>query len=441
MKVHTLGRSIAILLLGTLASWTPLAAVAQQPTCDSTTTTLCITISTVNGDGTPFMTTLTGGAAVNLDADSPVGGPVNYGVFTIARCSGCAGRARAFVSVGSIDKLVLTDAQITNTSGTPQTLTITVFSGPLAVSGPAGDYPYAVELSGTFTAPLGAGPATDPANHIDVKATTSVNSFCDGPCAPVSIDNPALDPGEDPTVFPGTDKYSLIAPPFLAAGLPQFAPKEQQIITCNNVVNVDTGNLCQPALGLSINVSLKSRNSARLPGSIGAFHVASRCDPDSGDPALLNGCTIMADLFASLGPRGFKVYDVRMEPSPGTQLVDFRFGTPNSTGAWVTRRGGDDDDDRDDGNVSKTRVRLASNGSGEVRASGLCPASGCPSSNVLPVHVYCGQNAKSVGDTALQLNAKGDGRATLSFSLPCLDPAVLIMDPSDASWVAAPAIF
>jgi hypothetical protein len=422
MKVHALGRSIAILLLGTLASWTAQA--------------VNVTLTTVNADGTPFSVTLTGGATVNLDADTPTGGPVSYGVFTIARCAGCSGRARVFVSEGSIDKLVLTDAQITNTSGTPQTLTITVDSGLLSVSGPAGDYPYAVELSGTFTAALGAGPATDPANQIQVTATTNGN--CDGPCM---IDNPALDPGEtDPvTGISNPSKYSLVAPPFLSAGVASYAPKEQQIISCGSF-NVDTGGVCQPQLGLSINVSLKSRNSARLPGSIGAFHVPSRCDPDSGDPALLKGCTIMADFFASLGPKGFKVYDVRMEPSPGTQLVDFRFGTPNSTSAWVTRRGGDDDDDRDDGNVSKTRVRLSSNGSGEVRASGLCPASGCPSSNMLPVHVYCGQNSRSVGDTALQLNARGDGRATLSFSLPCVDPAVLIMDPTDASWVAAPAI-
>jgi hypothetical protein len=431
MKVHKLVRAIATVLLSTLASWTAQAA---------TITGLTVTITTVNADGTPLSVTLTGAATVSLDSDTggPLGGPggaVSYGVFTIAKCAGCSGRARVFVSEGSIDKLVLTDAVITNTSGTPQTLTITVDSGLLSVSGPPGDYPYAVELSGTFTAPLGAGPAIDPTNQITVKATTNGN--CDGPCM---IDNPAIDPGEtDSSGFVNSSKYSLVAPPFLSAGVASYAPKEQQIISCGSS-NVDTTTPCQPQLGLSINVTLKSRNSARLPGSIGAFHVTSPCDPDSGDPALLKGCTIMADFFASLGPKGFKVYDVRMEPSPGTQLVDFRFGTPNSTSAWVTRRGGDDDDDRDDGNVSKTRVRLSSNGSGEVRASGLCPASGCPSSNVLPVHVYCGQNSRSVGDTALQLNARGDGRATLSFSLPCVDPAVLIMDPSDGSWVAAPAI-
>jgi hypothetical protein len=147
----------------------------------------------------------------------------------------------------------------------------------------------------------------------------------------------------------------------------------------------------------------------------------------------------MADFFGSLGPKGFKVYDVRLEPSPGTQLVDFRFGTQNSTEAWTTRRGGDDDDDRPDGNISKTRVRLLSNGSGEVQANNLCPVSGCTAA-ILPVHVYCGASSRSVGDAALQLNKNGDGKASLSFSIPCVDPAVLIMDESDSSWVAAPAI-
>lgn len=432
MKVHTIVRSIVILLLGTLASW---AAHASNITVTLYLVDNSTTPATVTQIGNP----LTGAGVVNLDADP--GQPVaTYGPFTITRCLGCAGRARIFVSEGSIDKFVFTDAQITNTSGGPASLQIVASSGLLSVSGPAGDYPYAVELSGTFTAPLGAGLATDPINHIDVTATTNAN--CDGDCV---IDNPVLDPGEidNGFGFPSPNRYSLVAPPFLGAGAASYAPKEQQIFTCNNVFNPDTGssNLCQPALTLIVNLTLKSRHAARLPGSIGAFHVPTRCDPDSGDPALLKGCTIMADFFASLGPKGFKVYDVRLEPSPGTQLVDFRFGTPNSTAAWVSRRGGDDDDDDGgDGNVSKTRVRLMSNGSGEVRASGLCPASGCPSSNVLPVHVYCGQNARPVGDTALQLNARGDGRVTLSFGVPCVDPAVLIMDPSDASWVAAPAI-
>jgi hypothetical protein len=148
----------------------------------------------------------------------------------------------------------------------------------------------------------------------------------------------------------------------------------------------------------------------------------------------------MAEFFASLGPKGFKVYDVRMEPSPGTARdVDFR--TPpvrNSPDAWRSKRGDGDDDDAD-GNISNTRVRLETNGAGEVKARGLCPVDGCPSSNNLPVRVYCGTTVTF--ETVLHLNQKGDGRAKVIFSLPCPDPAVLVMDPTDQHWVAAPAIF
>jgi hypothetical protein len=442
MKVQTLGRSIALLLFGTLASWTAQADTIQG---------LTVTITTVNADGTGFSTTLSGGATVNLDSDSPVGAAKSYGVFTIARCSGCAGRARVSISEGSIDKLVFTDAQITNMSSVPQTITVTVSSGPLSVSGPAGTYPYAVELSGLYVAPLGTGSAIDAANQIQVAATATVNRSIPGceiecPNPNVMIDNPVLDPGEtaDSTGNPSPNKYSLVAPPFAAAGLAQFATKEQHNIFCSTIPDPNNGDasLCQPALQLSVPISVKGRQAVRLPGSIGAFHVPQRCDPDS-NPPLLKGCEIMADFFASLGPKGFKVYDVRLEPSPGIQRnVDFRLGTPNSTDTWVTRRGDDDGDDDDHGNngvVSNTRVRLSTNGSGDVRASGLCPASGCPSSNVLPVRVYCGRDIIAV--TALRLNRRGDGKADLGFSTPCPDPAVLIMDPFDDSWVAAPAIF
>jgi len=438
MKLHTLARSLAILLLGMLASLPARALVIDTSGCVEVTG-LCVTISTVDANGKGVSVSLTpqnGGATVNLDSDTggPNGGPggaVNYGVFSIARCSGCLGRARIFVTEGSIDKLVFTDATITNTTTgvtlPPQTLNVTVSSGLLSVSGPAGDYPYATELTGTFSAPFGTGSTLDGIDLITVTATTNGN--CEGPCM---IDSPALDPGET-----SPSQYSLIAPPFFTSSVASYGPKEYQNLPCG-FISVDGSSPCQPNLGLSANFTLKSRHSAKIQGSIGAFHVTSPCEPESGDPAKIKGCQIMADFFATLGPKGFKVYDVRMEPSPGTRLVDFRFGTPNSTDAWTTRRGGDDDHDSDDGNISKTRVRLLSNGSGEVHASGLCRASGC-SATILPVHVYCGQS-QSVGDAALQLSSKGDGKATLGFSIPCVDPAVLIMDESDSSWVAAPAI-
>jgi len=430
---------MAILLLGMLASW-PARALLIDSGCGEVQG-LCVTISTVDANGTAFSVSAvpdSGSATVNLDSNTggPNGGPggaVNYGIFSIARCAGCAGRARVFVSEGSIDKLVFTDATITNNitgvTVPAKTLTITVNSGLLSVSGPAGDYPFATELTGTFSAPLLTGSTLDGIDQMKVTATTNGN--CDGPCM---IDSPALDAGET-----SPSQYSLVAPPFLSSGVASYAPKEQQNISCG-FSNFDGGSSpCQPSLGLGVGFTLKSRHSAKIQGSIGAFHVTSLCEPDSGDPARIKGCQIMADFFASLGPKGFKVYDVRMEPSPGTRLVDFRFDASNSSDVWVSRRGGDDDHDSDDGNISKTRARLLSNGSGEVHASGLCPASGCPASSVLPVRVYCGGD--NVSTTALQLDKHGDGKATVSFGLPCVDPAVLIMDPNNGStWVAAPAI-
>lgn len=440
MKVQILWRSLAILLLGMLASW-PARALVIDTGC-SGVTGLCVTISTVNADGTAFSVSAVpapGGATINLDSDTGgpnggPGGPVKYGIFTIARCSGCACRARVFVSEGSIDKLVLTDAVITNTNLSTtlpaKALTITVNSGSLSVSGPGGQYPYATELSGTFSAPFGTGLTVDGVDQITVTATTNGTcSFGEG-YGPCMIDSPSLDAGET-----NPSQYSLVAPPFLSAGVASYAPKEQQNLPCG-----DIESSCQPALGLNINVNLKSRHSAVIPGSIGAFHVTSPCDPTSGDPAQIKGCQIMADFFASLGPKGFKVYDMRMEPSPGIRLVDFRMDASNSSDVWVSRRGGDDDHDSDDGNISKTRARLLSNGSGEVHASGLCPAAGCPTTgNLLPVRVYCGGD--NVSTTVLQLDKHGDGKATVSFGLPCVDPAVLIMDPDNGTtWVAAPAV-
>jgi len=419
-----------------------------------------LSLVTTDANGLTSVTPLTpalssGTTTVNLDSDTPVGtvqvgGSKTYfagntPVFTIAKCSGCAGRARVFVSEGSIDRIVFTDAQITNISGTAATLRINASSGPLSVSGPAGDYPYATELSGSFTAPLGQS-ATNPANNIQVTATASVAFGSGGGCevgctSPIQIiDNPAVDAGEDANNF---SKYSLVAPPFLAGGLAQFAPKEQQILTCANLSDPETeSTLCQPALQFVANISLASRHGARIPGSIGTFHVTEQCNP----PAFTKGCEIMADFFASIGPKGFKVYDVRLQGSPGSQrTLVFRDGTQNSPDVWVTRRGDRDDDDDDGGQVSNTRAKLTTNGSGDLKASGLCPASGCPTTNTLPLRVYCGRDPSTsnemVYETVLHLNGKGDGRAELSFSLACTDPAVLVMDPSNGYWVAAPAIF
>jgi len=426
MKLHRIVYWLAAMLLGVVAS----QAGAFN-----------VSVSTYDSNGNVISsTTLSGDSTVNLDADSPIGGPVVYGPFTIARCSGCSGRARVFISQGSINKLVLTDAQITNRAGSPSArMTISVDSGPLSVAGPAGSYPYAVELNGSFVGTA----ATDPANSIQVKATTTAITSCVEGCFGTRsvIDSPALDPGETTD----TTLYSVLAPPFSAGGVAVFAPKEQLTLDCSGwFVSSPTSDggvdSCLPALGLSVNLSLRAGQAARLPGSIGAFHVASRCDPDSTDPALTKGCDIMANFFASLGPKGFKVYDVRLEPSPGGSNVDSRGGVDSFPDAWVTKRGASDDDDNSsvEGNISNTRARLQSGGIGDVKANGLCPAAGCPSSNTLPVRVYC--SGQMVSETALRLNGKGDGKADLIFSLPCNDPAVLILDPSGQYWVAAPAI-
>ena len=438
MKLHRIVASLGALLLTAMAS----------PTVNA----LDVRLYLVNKDSSGNITGFTqlspslpsSDAAVNLDSDSPVGAAKTYGilnndgtttpVITIAKCSGCAGRARVFVSEGSVDKLVMTDALITNVNGATATVRVDVSWTSANQSGPGGDYPYATELSGTFTAPFGQL-ATDPANRIELSAFSGI---CEGGCM---IDNPALDAGE---TF--SSQYSLVAPPFLSAGVASFAPKEQQVSNCSNVYVYDPDTrtytyFCKPSLSLSADITLKNRHGAKLQGSVGAFHVPTRCEPDNG---LLEGCEIMSDFFASLGPKGFKVYDVRLEPSPGTQRnIDFRNGTPNSSLAWVSKRGADEDDDRGSSNgvVSNTRARLSTNGSGEVKASGLCPVTGCVGPKVLPVRVYCGQqDLRDVAVTMLQLNNKGDGRATLSFSTPCPDPAVLIMDEDDNGWVAAPAI-
>jgi hypothetical protein len=263
------------------------------------------------------------------------------------------------------------------------------------------------------------------------------------------IDSPAVDAGETTAT---EDSYSLIAPPFSAGGVAVFAPKEQQNLQCGGffVPNPDGSEggtySCLPALGLTVDVSLKAAHSARIPGSIGAFHVPTQCYPDSTDPKLQKGCDIMSNFFASLGPKGFKVYDVRLEPSSGRDVnvlgVSFRNGFANSPEAWVTKRGAPDDGDNGTaGNISNTRVRLQSNGTGDITANGLCPVGGCdPAGSALHARLYCGGEEREASRTVLHLNGKGDGKEDLIFSLPCADPAVLIIDGSEQYWVAAPAI-
>lgn len=377
-----------------------------------------------------FQTTLTGAATVNLDADSPVGGAKAYGPFTISKCANCPGRARVFVSDSDIDRLVLTDAQITNTSGATARLRIEMFSGELTVSGPAGDYPYAVELSGSFIAPLGQSATTPTGNEIRVTGRACWGESC------TPIDSPVADPGE---VVEGPN-FSIVAPPYLVAGSANYAPKENQNIFCSGFFGEFEESSCLPSLSTTVDVTLRAGHRARLPGSIGTFHVGERCEPES-NPPLLEGCEKMAKLFASLGPKGFEVYEFRMEPSPGTERTfDFRLMAENSPDPWRTHRGEPREGQSNEGNnTSSTVVTLDSGGGGEVRAKGLCPMSGCLAAGAaLPVRLFCGQEARHT--TTLVLDGKGDGRAHLAFGLPCFDPGVLIMDPDDNYWVAAPLI-
>jgi len=431
MKFHRIIASLAALLL---------AAIASPPA-----SALDVFVNTYDSLGTLTSSTfLTSGTSSTVNLDSDTGAAKVYGPFVIGKCSTCTGRPRVYVLEGSVDKLVLTDAQILNRTGAPGSspfarMVIQVDSGALGVSGPAGDYPYAVELNGSF---LGATP-TDPLNRIQVTARTTAITSCSEGCfgTPTMIDSPATDAGETDAT---SSSYSVVAPPFSAGGVGLFGPKEQQNSTCRGWFVPDPNNpeggvdSCRPALNLGIDISLKAGHAAKLPGSIGAFHVTSRCEPDNPDPKMQRGCNIMANFFASLGPKGFKVYDVRLEPSPGGPNIDIR-GMPSALDAWVTKRGAvDNDEDSVEGNISNTRVRLQSSGVGDLRANGLCKAVGCDSSNDLPVQVYCAD--RPIAETLLHLNSKGDGKADLIFSVPCKDPAVLILDPSGQSWVAAPAI-
>jgi hypothetical protein len=426
-------RLIASILLWLLVGLVPATANALE-----------VTLQWFDANGTFIGSqSLTGAATVNLDSDAPVGGPRAYGPFTISKCSGCSGRARVFVSDSDIDRLILTDAQITNTSTTANfILKISVDSGELTVSGPSGQYPYAVELNGSFTAPLGQSAINPPGNQIRVATFACHGWNGEGYNSCTRIDSPELDPGEvaQDGGFCTNPCTSVVAPPYLAGGLPTYAPKENQNVFCAGAEGKVEESLCLPALKMQVEMTLRPRNGARLPGSIGSFHVGDRCEPDA-NPPLLVGCEKMSDLFASLGPKGFKVYEVRMETSPGSdRSIDVRLAAANSPDAWRTHRGDHNDGNPNQGNnTSSTKVTLESNGTGEVRAKGLCPVSGClPAGTVLPVRLFCGQEIRYT--TGLRLDGKGDGRADVIFSVPCSDPAVLIMDPTHDYWVAAPVI-
>jgi hypothetical protein len=379
------------------------------------------------------------------------------GKFSIARCGGigCSGgRARVTVSDGAVDTLVLTDAVIKNIGGTDATLNITMNSDAYTSAGEPGPRAYAVEISGSFV------PATiNSFNQVTItgRACYQTTTF-DADTGTVTfmqcfdvypftsnrmIDSPAQDSQED-----GTDMYSLIVPPYKPAGTSQFSPKEQDNKECPGDTSVET---CIPGLSTTARISLKgnptnpiSGYSLRLPGSLGSAGSKAICDPNApDDPARQRGCIAMADYFAKLGPKGAEMYEARLEPSPGSAGSMYVRGVPNSGDRWTAKRGGDGDDDDDHQShgvlvASKIKVELETNGTGEVRVLGLCSVpNGCAAVS-LPVRVYCRETL--VSTAALHLDRRGDGKADVSAASPCLDPAVLIMDPTNSDWVAAPLI-
>ena len=366
----------------------------------------------------------TEGSTLNLDcpgeggdtsgcASTALGSPKTYtfnngAVFTIAKCAGAGcsgGRARVFVSDGAVDTLVLTDAVIRNAGTVDATLTLRIDSDPYTTAGEPGPRAYAAELSGSFVPAL-----INPFNRVRVRALACFDDgegiSCSGEGSRV-IDSPNLDPGET-----SPNQYSIIAPPYKPAGTSQFSPKEQDSKFCP-----DFGDVCIPALRLEVEIQLKVGYSVRLPGSIGAAGTKDICDPNTpDDPARQKGCTAMAAYFASLGPKGAEMYEVRLEPSPGSDSSLNIRGNWNSADRWTASRS--DDDEKQGGilGASKVRAMLETNGTGEVKAHGLCSVPNGCEATALPVRVYCGTDL--VFTAALSLNHKGDGRVDLISTTP-----------------------
>lgn len=409
--------SILFLLLMPIV---PTASHALDVTVGTTVLTTTETINSrksirlVNANGTPRTYTGTAG-----------------GTFTISTLSGSGFPARVFVENGAtVDRQVLTDAVVLAAAGNtnPSTLTIAINSSASAgdyTTVAAGLYPYAVAMNGNFVATTVTAART---NTILVTGSGNGNT----------IDNPS------------STSPSLVAPPFTTAASASFSRQESESISCPGF---ESSGPCSPFLDNTITLTLRPAHSVRLPGSIDLVKV--NVDVENG------GNAILADVLAGL-TKGHKIYQVRLEPSPGqcdtpiagvctdpdpNRLIIIR-NISNSQGPWVTARGGDGDDDGDDDNhgngntVSQTKVEIESNGTGEVTAKGLCPASGCPPSNEVGVVAFCG--ADVVFESSLSLNKKGDGKADLFTGTSCPDPAVLLTDnpdnPEFGEWIAAPLV-
>jgi hypothetical protein len=169
----------------------------------------------------------------------------------------------------------------------------------------------------------------------------------------------------------------------------------------------------------------------RLPGSINVL--GANVTVENGGLGIL--ARALDDLQPGVGP---KVYDVRLQPSPGTAPPDAAIvirGKSNSMDAWVVDRGAHQE--------SQTQAEIRADGIVKVRAKGLCPASGCPALGQ-EVHAALSCGDQFMDPSPLALDQKGDGEATLIAPVPCADPAVLVLirDLSfNLFWVAAPGLF
>lgn len=484
MKSHLVRRFLSMLIGAML----PVAAEAQVSSTFPDPTQITVWIGTDSaGNFIPEHTKeLKGKPTVNLDfATAPAPGtdgacPAELGAPSTARCfvedgvtfsitkacfstgnaTTCRSAPRPRVSIvdGAIDTMTFTDVLIKNHDATlTRTLHITMHSGQYetAASEP-GMRRYAIETTGSFP----SSPSPVDGNRVTVQLSPCFTERnVDGNLTFIDcegffpnfrlIDNPEFDMNE------GEERVSLVFPPYKPAQTIQFNSKEEDGKMCGAFGDVESEPTpCVPWIRLIVGITLAPGQTARIPGSISGAGQEAVCDLTK--PETAPACNRWFRFYAGLGPKGAEIYEARLEPSPGAGNSIAVRDVFNSADIWVSRRGEGDDDD-DDGkrgggaSVSQTKVKLNSNGTGEVTAHGLCSAvDGCQD-EVLPVRVYCGQDSRPAFETLLKVNRKGDGSVELLTTMPCADPAVLILHPTSpptmpqsgpdtGRWIAAPAI-
>ena len=373
------------------------------PAVPTVSDALTVTISNgVNPDVIlTLVTTINGKPSISIEG-------ITVGNFSIATCTkleGCSGfPARVFVDDGNtIDNLALTDAKITAAAGGNLTISFhtdtTFLEGGGVVSDlssiPPGTYPYAAAVNGAF---LGAGART---NAISVVATT-------------------------PSGFPNSIG-TLLAPAFSSILSAAFTKQATSSAACGS--DVEGIFPCFPSLSTQMVLTFPATGTVRLPGSVHVL-VANKTVENGGFGILAKA---LDDLMPGVGP---KIYDVNLEPSPGSGGVNPPImvrNVPNTSDAWVVQLGGHGE--------SLTEAQIRADGIVDVTARGLCPSTGCLPMEVKAA-VFCGDGVVSV--VPLSLDQKGSGMAEAVAPVPCADPAVLITDSGSfpgAHWIAAPALF